>query len=95
MKLTKDDFPEIIELLGASEEFKPILQEILKTVQSYAGEFKETIEDFQDWIIESRIRAFDKYRRAKFSREESLLLVLNARIATEDALNRMNKINTK
>jgi hypothetical protein len=88
------DIKDIIEILGAAEEFRPLVKAVLDVIRSYEPELGEVRDMFKSvgaGMIESRVKSIEKYEELGCTREEALLLVIDQRVAIETALSKVRK----
>lgn len=93
MKL--ESVKDIIEALGQYEEIKPLVQLGVQTVFEGGKDLKPLADAFVDTMVDMRTRAFERYLKNNFTREESLLLVLNDSKDRQEALDRMANSSKK
>ena len=78
MKLGKDELQELLELVSNVEAFKPLVRAVLDALKSYSDELKEIPEAITRWAVATRIETIKQYEAAGFSREDAVLLTLDA-----------------
>jgi len=87
--MEKETIAEILALIGSAKEFKPIVESGLEALKEYLPYLDELYSKLLDYQIEKTVYAIKKYKELGLSDEVAVLLVLNSKIAMQDALARM------
>ena len=74
---------ELALLLTTFDSYLPIIK---VTIDKFAPELGEQLKRINQFHAETQIESFEFYLNKGFTREEAMMLVLNAKIALQDIL---------
>ena len=81
MKIDKKDIEDIMAIINSAEEFRPIVQQVIKTVLSIGPEIQPVLEGMRSFLVQSRIKSIAEYERAGFTREDAITMTLDEAFA--------------
>lgn len=86
---------EMVELIGeiviGAEQYRPLVQQVLTTVKSFAPELKDIPEALSEYIVKNKKKIFDMHIAEGFTREESILLMINSNASLSKAMESWSK----
>ena len=65
---------EILAMASQAEEFRPLVEEVIKALKSYGPDVKAFLSDINDGITDLKIATFTRYQDAGFTREEAVAM---------------------
>ncbi|MFH1952535.1 MAG: hypothetical protein ABIL06_13060 [Pseudomonadota bacterium] len=95
MKITSEDIAELSEIIKEVDQFRPLVTMILDTLKSFGPELKQIPESIVLWGIDLKIAMIKRIEDAGFSREEAILLVIDFRLALQEAILRASTAYNK
>jgi len=87
--MEKETIAEILELIGSAREFKPIVELGIEALKEYLPYLDELYSGLLDYQIEKTVYAIERYKELGCSAESAVLLVLNSRVALQDAMSKV------
>lgn len=90
MKITEKEIKEFVEMIGVADDFMPLVELTLQKSELALSKLGPMIKNFSGFCVNQTTNNFNQYLANGFTREEAMLLTLNARVALQDGLNRMN-----
>ncbi|MFA6711682.1 MAG: hypothetical protein WCS33_03115 [Candidatus Caldatribacteriota bacterium] len=73
------------------EEVKPAIKAMVDVILEFGPEFKEIIEEINNYTISLTTRTIQRFEMEGFSREEAILLTLNKQLSVGEAFNNYKK----
>ena len=90
--MNKNEIIEFINYIHENkEELKPAIKKIIDVVLEFGPEFKEIIEELNNYSISLTSRTIQRFEMEGFSKEEAILLTLNTRLALKESFNNYKK----
>lgn len=74
MKLRPSDLREITEMLKHTEQFKPLIKDVVNLIQEYAAELSPLLNSFREHMVDQKIRSIRQFSEAGFTKEEAMFL---------------------
>lgn len=90
MNITQEQITELISMMKMADDFKPLLKEVLKVVESYSVEFKDLIDKLRKYARESKVENIKYYESMGFSKDQAILLAIDSEVAIRRLSNKMN-----
>lgn len=81
---------EILAVVGAFEEYMPVVEKVVPLIGKAGSELRPLIEQLTDFSVDMQLRAITRYENAGMSREQAVLLTINTKAAVIDALKNNN-----
>lgn len=86
MEFKAEDLKEIIQIIEIADEFVPIVKKGVEKSNTLLREFRPLIDNFVDYIADSKIKMINKYLDSGFSRDEAILMTLDQWAAFSNSL---------
>lgn len=86
MKLTQEDIKLFMELIGKSDEFRPVVNKIIDVLESYGPELDRVMRTLITRAEQRNSDSFNLYLSNGFSREEAMMLILNTNISLQESV---------
>lgn len=93
MKLSVEEIEEIIGYVQIAKQFAPIADDVVETVFAFSPALKRLADALLGWVRESTVSTFQFYLDKRFSREEAMMLTIDARVSFQVLA--QNKSNNK
>ena len=93
MKITKNEINEFIELIRVADDFMPLVELTLKKSELALSKLGPMLVSFNEFCVNQNTSNFDLYLAKGFTRTEAMFLTLNAKVALQAALEKMNTKN--
>ena len=90
MNITKEQITDLISMMSMADDFKPLLKEALKIVESYSVEFKDLIDNYRKYARESKVENIKYYEAMGLSKDQAILLTIDSEVAIRRLSNKMN-----
>jgi hypothetical protein len=91
MNFTKEEVTEFIELLKDAGEYKPLVKIMLDIIESYGSEFRRLPDAFIAYANEKQAETFHYFIDAGLTRQEALILTVDARAALSNIIKDFDK----
>ena len=86
MKLTQEDIKLFMEFIAESEEFRPVVNQIIDVIKSYGPELDRIMDTLITHYVQINSDSFFLYLSKGFSREEAMMLILNTNISLQESV---------
>jgi hypothetical protein len=81
-----NDLGQIIELIDSAKEFKPIVTKGVAALMDLVREFAPAFDALMRYRCDQKVLMFNIFCSEGFTREEALLLTINAEVALKESL---------
>lgn len=91
MNFTKEEVMEVIELLKDASEYKPLVKIFIDVIESYGSEIRRLPDAFIAYSNEKTVESFQYFLNEGFSREEAMLLTIDAKASLQKIFKDIDK----
>jgi len=82
---------DVLAVVGMLEEYMPVVEKAVPLIARAGTEIKPLLESMTDTLVDLQIRSIKRYQEAGMSREEAILLSINAKFSLLEASKNMKK----
>lgn len=91
MKIGVEELKQVVELLEAADEFKPVVTAVIEKSVEFLKELSTPIEEFRKYTIENRLLSIKQITDAGYTVEQAIFITTDERISLKNGLKDMNK----
>lgn len=77
MEFKIEDIKKIMQIIEAADEFVPVVKVAVEKSNNLLSELRPLLDNFIDYIVDSKIKMVNKYVDNGFTKDEAILMTLD------------------